>query len=91
MGRFVSPLFLKMKIKLSKEIEKALKMKNSVINYFKVNEANPQTIASYCSMVGTPIIPTYYFLITELNRKDLQQDMERLCKFYNIEVDYGEP
>jgi len=76
-----------MKLKLSKEIQKNNLVKKQVLSYFNKNEANPQTIASYCSMVGTPIIPTYYFLITELGKKELEKDLVRLCQFYNIEVD----
>ena len=76
-----------MKIKLSKEIEKTKNLKPQVLKYFSKVEATPENIASYCSMVGVPIIATYYFLINDMNKQELQVELERLCKFYNIEVD----
>ena len=76
-----------MKLKLSKEIERTLILKKQIVEYFSKNSINPQEIASYCSLMGMPIIPTYYFLINELGLVELTQHLERLCKFYNIEVD----
>jgi hypothetical protein len=76
-----------MKIKLSKEIEKNLILKPQILRHFETNDPTPQNIASYCAMVGVPIVSTYYYLITDNNRKELIKDLIRLCEFYDMEVD----
>lgn len=75
------------KIKLSKEVDSVKFSKKFILEFFSKTEATPQTIAFYCSTVGMPLVPTYYFLITENKLNHLESDFYRLCEFYNIEVD----
>lgn len=74
-------------LKISREVNKYKSCKQAILDFFRKETINPQTISLYCGTTGVPIIPTYYFIITELNKKELLPEMERLCKFYNMELD----
>ena len=75
------------KHKVSKEIETYVLSKKYVLEFFSKTSATRSNISLYCATAGMPLIPTYYFLITENNEESLKEDFYRLCKFYDMEVD----
>lgn len=73
-----------MKRSLKKEIEQFKKKKPDIIAYFAKKGYSCDLVSEYCSNSMIPLYVTYYFLKEE--GYDTQDNIERLCEFYQIEV-----
>ena len=82
----IAPFFGACLNKLSKEVDKFANKESEILDYFKSNKLNQFKVSEYSAISAIPLYVIYYFIQKSINPA-YKPDMERLCKFYQIEND----
>lgn len=79
-----------MKQKLSKIIKDFSKTEKDILKAMNPKVASEDNVLEFSALSGIPLVFIYYTFITKYDRIEFQENLNRLCDFYNIENDIKE-